>query len=74
MSRNPPLIHPKYIRSKETGDEITELFAFITAATYDLLVKIREFDQGGLWELEGVCSCSHWLSWKCGIGLNTGRE
>jgi len=74
MSQNPPRLHPKYVRSKELGDEITELFGFITAATYDLLVKIREFDQEGLWELEGVCSCAHWLNWQCGIGMNAGRE
>jgi len=74
MSQNPPRLNTKYVRSKELGDEITELFGFITAATYDLLVKIREFDSEGLWHLEGVCSCAHWLNWQCGIGMNAGRE
>jgi hypothetical protein len=37
-------------------------------------VKIREFDQQQLWELDGICSCAHWLNWKCGIGMNAGRE
>ncbi len=74
MSHNPPRIHLHYQRSTALGDEITELFGLITAATYDLLVKIREFDQAGLWQLEGVCSCAHWLNWKCGIGMNAGRE
>ena len=74
MSANPVLLHPKYVRSAELGDQITELFGFITAATYELLVKIRQFDQEGLWKIEGVCSCAHWLNWKCGIGMNAGRE
>jgi len=74
MSCTAPVLHPKYVRSEELGDEITELFGYITAATYDLLVKIREFDSEGLWELGGICSCAHWLNWKCGIGLNAGRE
>ncbi len=67
-------LHPRYTRSESLGDEITELYGFITAATYDLLVKIREFDREGLWKLEGICSCAHWLNWKCGIGMNAGRE
>ena len=44
MSGNPPQLHHSYIRSEVLGKEITELFGYITAATYDLLVKIREFD------------------------------
>ena len=55
-------LHATYIRSSALGEEITQLFGWITAATYDLLVKIREFDQEGLWKLEGVCSCAHWLN------------
>ncbi len=74
MSDSAVALHPRYVRSESLGNEITELFGFITAATYDLLVKIREFDQEGLWKLEGVCSCAHWLNWKCGIGMNAGRE
>ena len=74
MSLIPPIVNLKDVRSRELGLEITELFSLITAATYDLLVKIREFDQAGLWEGEGLCSCAHWLNWQCGIGMNAGRE
>jgi hypothetical protein len=74
MSNTAPLQHPKYVHSADLGEEITELFSYITAATYDLLVKIREFDQQELWQLGGLCSCAHWLNWKCGIGMNAGRE
>jgi hypothetical protein len=69
-----PPLHPKYRRSDELGDEITELCAYIFAATYQLLEKIRQFDEEGLWQLGGVCSCAHWLNWKCGIGMNAARE
>lgn len=74
MSNTALLQHPKYVRSADLGEEITELFSYITAATYDLLVMIREFDQQALWQLGGLCSCAHWLNWKCGIGMNAGRE
>ena len=74
MSAAEPLMHPKYARSQALGDEITELYGYITAATCDLLVRIREFDAEGLWQLEGICSCAHWLNWKCGIGMNAARE
>ncbi|MGH8167420.1 MAG: DUF222 domain-containing protein, partial [Woeseiaceae bacterium] len=69
-----PRIHPKYVRSAELGREITELCGYLYAATYRLLVKIREFDRDGLWQLEGIHSCAHWLNWKCGIGMNAARE
>jgi hypothetical protein len=73
MSGSQPLLNTHYDRSEALGNEITELFGFITAATYELLVKIRKFDQEKLWELEGVCSCAHWLNWKCGIGMTAAR-
>jgi hypothetical protein len=69
-----PQIHPDYVRSAKLGQEITELCGYLYAATYRLLVMIREFDQDGLWHLEGVHSCAHWLNWKCGIGMNAARE
>ncbi len=74
MSQSPARLHPEFVRPRALGDEITELYGYITAATYELLVKIREFDKAGLWKLEGICSCAHWLNWKCGIGMNAGRE
>jgi hypothetical protein len=65
---------PKYLRSAALGDEITELCGYIAAATHRLLEMIREFDQEELWHLDGICSCAHWLNWKCGIGMNAARE
>ena len=56
------------------GRQITELCGYLYAATYRLLVLIREFDEQGGWEHAGLCSCAHWLNFKCGIGLNAARE
>jgi hypothetical protein len=69
-----PQIHPDYVRGAKLGREITELCGYLYAATYRLLVMIREFDQDGLWQLEGIHSCAHWLNWKCGIGMGAARE
>lgn len=67
-------VHPTYIRSEKLGREITELCSYIYAAKFQLLVKIHEFDRDGLWKLAGICSCAHWLNFKCGIGMNAARE
>lgn len=69
-----PGLHPKYVEGEKMGAEITELCAYIYAATYRLLVLIREFDEQGYWQLPGLCSCAHWLNFKCGIGMNAARE
>jgi hypothetical protein len=67
-------LSPKRQHSELLGQEITELYGYINAATAQLLTMIREFDQQELWHLEGICSCAHWLNWKCGIGMNAARE
>jgi hypothetical protein len=74
MAAAQPLVHPRYLRSEELGQEITQLCSYIFAATYRLLVMIREFDQDKLWADDGICSCAHWLNYRCGIGLNAARE
>ena len=65
---------PAYLKSKALGEQITELCAYIYAATYQLLVLIREFDEQEGWHQPGLCSCAHWLNFKCGIGMNAARE
>ena len=54
------------------GEQIAELAAQIHAATYQLLVMIREFDEREGWD--GFASCAHWLNWRAGIGLGAARE
>lgn len=67
-------LHTRYAEGDRLGVEITELCSYIYAATYQLLVKIREFDENEYWAVGGVCSCAHWLNFKCGIGMNAARE
>ena len=55
------------------GDTIAELAARIQAATYELLVLIREFDAREGWN-GGFRSCAHWLNWRTGLDLGAARE
>ena len=55
------------------GDQIAELSAHIQAATYRLLVMIREFDERSGWNT-GFRSCAHWLNWRTGLDLGAARE
>ncbi len=54
------------------GDDIAKLSARIQAATYELLVLIRAFDEREGWE--GCQSCAHWLNWRTGLKLGAARE
>jgi Domain of unknown function (DUF222)/HNH endonuclease len=55
------------------GDEIARLSAHIHAATYALLVLIREFDVRKGWG-GGFRTCADWLSWRTGIAPGAARE
>jgi hypothetical protein len=54
--------------------EITELAAHINAATCRWLVLVGEFDRREGWADWGCRSCSHWLSYHCGLSPAAGRE
>ena len=54
------------------GDRIAELSARIQAATHELLVLIREFDEQEGWD--GCLSCAQWLSWRAGLSPGAARE
>ena len=58
---------------EQLGDAIAELSSRIQAATYELLVLIREFDEGAGWN-DGFLSCAHWLNWRTGLDLGAARE
>ena len=60
--------------AENLGAEITELCSYIYAAESRLLTLIREFDEKEYWARQGLCSCAHWLNFKCGIGMNAARE
>jgi hypothetical protein len=59
--------------TERLGDEIARLAAHLHAATYHLLVLIREFDEREGWG-GGFLSCAHWLSWRTGISPGPARE
>ena len=54
------------------ADRIADLAARIQAATYELLVLIRQFDERGGWE--GFATCARWLSWRIGLAPGAARE
>ena len=55
------------------GDTIAELAARIQAATYELLVMVRQFNERGGWN-DGFASCAHWLNWRTGLAIGPARE
>ncbi len=60
--------------SKERmGEEIAALAARIDAATFELLVLIREFDEKEGWN-NGFLSCAQWLTWRIGLAPGAARE
>ena len=63
-----------YERGEALANEITELCSYLYAAEFQLLVKIREFDEHGYWGGPGLASCAHWLNFRCGMGMNAARE
>ena len=71
--RSQPRVSPSQARAEQLGEAIAELSARIQAATYELLVLIREFDAGAGWNT-GFCSCAHWLNWRTGLDLGAARE
>ncbi|HEX5107169.1 MAG TPA: DUF222 domain-containing protein [Vicinamibacterales bacterium] len=58
---------------QQLGAQIAELAARLHAATYELLVLLREFDAANGWN-NGFRSCAQWLSWRTGIDLGAARE
>ncbi|HLX06561.1 MAG TPA: DUF222 domain-containing protein, partial [Thermoanaerobaculia bacterium] len=58
---------------EELGERIAELAAQISAATYELLAMLRDFDERGGWN-SGFRSCAHWLGWRVGLDLGAARE
>ena len=58
--------------AERLGEDIAELAARIQAATFELLVMIRAFDERQGWS--GFKSCAHWLNWRTGLALGAARE
>ena len=58
----------------QLAHEIAEDSAVIASATYELLVKIRRFDEAKGWAKQGANDCAHWLSWRIGIGRTAAKQ
>src|SRR5512140_2141926 len=59
---------------EQLGERIAEQAAHLDAAMYRFLTDLREFDERGGWHVQGASSCAHWLNWRVGWDLVTGRE
>jgi hypothetical protein len=55
------------------GEAIADLASRLHAATYELLVMLRQFDEQSGWNT-GFMTCAHWLSWRTGIDMGAARE
>jgi len=55
--------------NEQLADKITTLAGQINAANYRFLKLIAEFDSREGWAGFGIRSCTHWLNWKCSIGM-----
>ena len=69
----PPAATRRLQEIEQLGDAIAELSARIQAATYELLVLIRQFEESGGWN-NGCLSVAHWLNWRTGLDLGAARE
>jgi hypothetical protein len=64
---------PNPTDNNRLADEIAELAAHLHAATYRLLMLLREYDAREAWGW-GFRSCAHWLSRRTGIAPGAARE
>ena len=69
----PTLVRDGTQEAERLGEAIAELAARLHTATYELLVRLREFDERASWNC-GFLSCAHWLHWRTGIDLGAARE
>jgi hypothetical protein len=61
-------------RIDELDQSILTLCSRINAATCELLVMIREFDERAGWLQWGLDNCAEWLAWRCDLSMATARE
>jgi len=59
---------------EELDRNILNLCSRINAATYELLVLVREFDERAGWLKWGLHNCAEWLAWRCDLSITTALE
>jgi hypothetical protein len=67
MTTTPPSID-------DLDAEISRLCSRINAASYQLMLLIRQFDDRLGWAKWGYRNCAEWLAWRSGIGRSAARE
>ncbi len=58
----------------ELDRAIVNLSARINAASYELLLLIRRFDERAGWLKWGFSNCAEWLHWRCDLNKGAARE
>ncbi len=58
----------------ELDRAIVLLSARINAASYELLLLVRRFDERAGWVKWGFANCTDWLHWRCDLSLSAARE
>ncbi|MBT8067815.1 MAG: HNH endonuclease [Gammaproteobacteria bacterium] len=66
--------HSDLVAIEDLDRNILDLCTRINAATYELLVLIREFDERAGWLQWGLKNCAEWLAWRCDLSMTTALE
>ncbi len=71
-----PVVSPqdRLLSIDELDRGIRRLSLRINAATYELLVLVRQFDERGGWLKWGLDNCAEWLHWRCDLSMSAARE
>ena len=71
-----PVISPKdrLLSIDELDRDIVNLSSRINAATFELLVLVRQFDERAGWLQWGLNNCADWLAWRCDLSMSAARE
>ena len=71
-----PVTAPKdrLVSIDELDRGIRRLSFRINAATYELLVLLRRFDERAGWLKWGLDNCAEWLHWRCDLSMSAARE
>ena len=79
-ANHPPVVYePRNNRLRHEALEqlekqITTLWGYLNAATYQFLVLVAEFDRNNAYERHGMANTAQWLNWWCSIGKGAARE
>jgi len=66
--------HSDLVAIEELDRNILNICTRINAATYELLILIREFDERAGWLQWGLKNCAEWLAWRCDLSMTTALE